>query len=192
MRGSGRNYFGVTRLRASEAIGAAQARRCRAHIRSPVAWLRPMQEHSLALAALGCGMKSKRVLVREAMLTAQAWQVVPNATRGGPWVLPTLSPRDQTELQLIASASSEAPIHAAAKTCDLGGGLRRHLAGQCFHWGKPCHYASSCASLCGGSTGQQGAVGGCLPDHKRSRLGHAPMARKARVARVARCARWAR
>ena len=73
------------------------------------------------------GRLESAALAAEAMITAQEWRKAPDATRGGPWVRPSLSGRDVLELQAASACKSLTEllgIPCASESGHLGVHLR--------------------------------------------------------------------
>ena len=99
-RGARRLYFGCTRNpegREDELQNPGS--------RQP-AWLKAgCRNFSYKILVPDCRSK-QAALATEALVTAHSWRRQPRATRGGPWVLPTLPGADAEELQAVAACKN--------------------------------------------------------------------------------------
>ena len=100
-RGTRRFYFGCTR----NPKGREEELQDPDSTRQP-AWLKAgCQDFSYKILVPDCRSK-EAALATEALATAHSWRHQPLATRGGPWVLPTLPAADTRELQAAAACKN--------------------------------------------------------------------------------------
>jgi len=132
--GSKRRYVGVT-TDFSKRLGTLQSSK------RPV-WLKAGCE-KLSVWVLVPNVPTRgAALAVEALMTARRWNTTSSATRGGPWVRPTLSAKDEKDLGAIARCRSVSDVLQYAATAGSGK-LSKHLKGISFGPAVP-ERSSSC------------------------------------------------